>query len=264
MQLGEHHTRSHTPTAASLKRRDRSPSPSANKIYQERTAASTPSFPFDAANAGGDQGPASERSSPGLDWLRKTQELHLETPPIGPQESHAAQSGGGTTVDEDVGMDTEASHPVPHEAAEASMHDYPDPRDAGSMPPASTLYQPTPIAPHHAPPLHRHLAGSPTTERQSSAHASYGVTTDQTGTALAAATAQSQLGAASFGLAGPVDWTPPVPSQSMHEDAAMMMDDAQQLSPRKSGGWKVTMGYRADCLKCLQRVPGHYSHVVPS
>lgn len=82
------------------------------QIYQERTAASTPSFPFDAANAGGDQGPASERSSPGLDWLRKTQELHLETPPIGPQESHAAQSGGGMTVDEDVGMDTDASHPV--------------------------------------------------------------------------------------------------------------------------------------------------------
>ena len=26
--------------------------------------------------------------------------------------------------------------------------------------------------------------------------------------------------------------------------------------------WRVTMGYRADCEKCIQKIPGHYSHIV--
>lgn len=47
------------------------------------------------------------------------------------------------------------------------------------------------------------------------------------------------------------------------EDASML-DDESAAVRRLGGGWKVTMGYRADCAKCLQRVPGHYSHVVPN
>lgn len=29
------------------------------------------------------------------------------------------------------------------------------------------------------------------------------------------------------------------------------------------GQVRLSMGYRADCDKCVRRVPGHYSHVVP-
>lgn len=31
-------------------------------------------------------------------------------------------------------------------------------------------------------------------------------------------------------------------------------------SPQRRGT-RVTMGYRADCDKCVKRVPGHYSHI---
>lgn len=35
------------------------------------------------------------------------------------------------------------------------------------------------------------------------------------------------------------------------------------MSPRKSGKMaRLHMGYRTDCEKCIQRVPGHYSHII--
>lgn len=30
-----------------------------------------------------------------------------------------------------------------------------------------------------------------------------------------------------------------------------------------TAGQRVAMGYRADCEKCVARVPGHYSHILP-
>lgn len=130
------------------------------------------------------------------------------------------------------------------------------------------LYHPIPVAPHHAPPLHQHLAGSPQAQQDQPPPPSRPPSATSSGAALA----QSQLGAASFGLAGPIDWSQQPASVLLGaEDSAMMMDDSTAGARKQSGGtagggggWKVTMGYRADCIKCLQRVPGHYSHVVPT
>lgn len=56
----------------------------------------------------------SERSSPGLDWLRRTQELHLQTPPLGAQQVLTGASLGSftatanTDANGDVGMGGDA------------------------------------------------------------------------------------------------------------------------------------------------------------
>ncbi|POY74483.1 hypothetical protein BMF94_2482 [Rhodotorula taiwanensis] len=245
--------------AATLKRRERSPSPQSNKrrvpptcspaLYAEAAPDLSRGWSFDATET--TAGTSSQRSSPGLDWLRRTQDLHLETPPLNGSHPLAGEldqtalAAGGADSNGDVGMDNEQS-----------MHVETAAQSAATAQPPGVLYQPTPVAPHHAPPLHRHLAGSPQQDRQTSRPP-----TPASGVQSGMAP-PSQLGNASFGLAGPVDWGQQPRTLIRGEDADMM-DDAP-TSPKRSGGWKVTMGYRADCIKCLQRVPGHYSHVVPS
>lgn len=268
-----------TATASSLKRRERSPSPRPCKrrvpsyyspqLYADAPPSLARGWSFDA-NGGRDDtagAPSSERSSPGLDWLRRTQELHLATPPLGGQHSLAGtgSNSSATAMDAngDVGMDGETEGALPHEQHLASTSNLDSHHSA-----AGHLYHPIPVAPHHAPPLHQHLAGSP----QEHPPPPPSRPPSATSVGAGAAHPQSQLGAASFGLAGPIDWSQQQQPDSVlldAEDSAMMMDDSaagarKQTGGTGGGGWKVTMGYRADCIKCLQRVPGHYSHVVPT
>ncbi|KWU46606.1 hypothetical protein RHOSPDRAFT_32066 [Rhodotorula sp. JG-1b] len=262
----------------SLKRRERSPSPRPSKrrvpsYYSPQLHADAPpslarGWSFDANGAGDDRAASSsERSSPGLDWLRRTQELHLATPPLGgqhPLAGNVLETGAAMDANGDVGMDgnaMQAEGTLPHEEHLAPSVDS---RQTSEQ----NLYHPIPVAPHHAPPLHQHLAGSPQAQQDQPPPPSRPPSATSSGAALA----QSQLGAASFGLAGPIDWSQQPASVLLGaEDSTMMMDDSTAGARKQSGGtagggggWKVTMGYRADCIKCLQRVPGHYSHVVPT
>ncbi|GAA5868862.1 hypothetical protein JCM3774_006777 [Rhodotorula dairenensis] len=254
--------------AQTLKRKERSPSPQPNKrrapsYYSHAPNGSLHGWPFDASSLGDVPAASSERSSPGVDWLRRTQELHLQTPPLGAQHSFAGDPAGGLTASADtdangdVGMDGDAARPTPFLPEQDLAPTSIDLRQTSDH-----LYHPVPIAPHHAPPLHRHLAGSPQAEQ---CPPSRPPSVSDAGPGAAGAPAQtSQLGAASFGLAGPIDWSQQPASAIAAEDAAMT--DAATAAARRhgGGGWKVTMGYRADCVKCRQRVPGHYSHVVPT
>ncbi|GAA5978245.1 hypothetical protein JCM10908_004285 [Rhodotorula pacifica] len=271
MQFAEGYT-GQIASTSTLKRRERSPSPQANKrrvpsyytpqIYAEAPAVLTRGWSFDAN--GSDTAASSERSSPGLDWLKRTQELHLETPPLGGQHPLAGglAAAAGTDANGDIGMETDAMQaepvaPIPPESEQLAAPmsaDLPQPSDLH-------LYRPIPVAPHHAPPLHQHLAGSPQAEQQPLSRPP-----SASSNRPVSLSAPSQLGAASFGLAGPIDWSQQQPAVLASEDSAMMMDDSafSAAGRKQGGGWKVTMGYRSDCIKCLQRVPGHYSHVVPS
>ncbi|TKA56259.1 hypothetical protein B0A53_01551 [Rhodotorula sp. CCFEE 5036] len=259
--------------ATSLKRRERSPSPRPSKrripsyyspqLYADAPPSLARGWLCDPNGGGGDDTAASssERSSPGpgLDWLRRTQELHLATPPLGGQHPLA---GNVSETLPAMDMDGDAMQAEGAEQHLASISDLDSHHSA-----AGHLYHPIPVAPHHAPPLHHHLAGSPRAQQEPPP------SRPPSATSSGAALAQSQLGAASFGLAGPIDWSQQAASVlvSGAEDSAMMMDDSAADARKQSGGtdgggggWKVTMGYRADCIKCLQRVPGHYSHVVPT
>lgn len=46
-------------------------------------------------------------------------------------------------------------------------------------------------------------------------------------------------------------------------ETALPHDHAIPNSPRARPGYKITMGYRADCDKCIRSVPGHYQHLEP-
>ncbi|GAA5848279.1 hypothetical protein JCM8547_004467 [Rhodosporidiobolus lusitaniae] len=262
-----------------LKRRDRSSSPGpATKrrppstytpsLFDHLPPASARAFSLEAAT------PTSERSSPGLDWLRQTQELQLETPPLGMVASGASwggAGGAGTPVDnQDHAMMAEdhpssfppapppsatsstfPPHPAPAPAAPFHSHSSSASHAALFSSASFAFADPTFIpavpspcpraAPHDAPPLHQHLAGSP----------------------------------------GPAVMTPSSSTGSLHsmhhlhhyqqqvQPSAVAMADVAMAGPGGQGGgggkggWKLTMGYRPDCEKCVGRVPGHYSHVVP-
>ncbi|GAA6004685.1 hypothetical protein JCM10207_000981 [Rhodosporidiobolus poonsookiae] len=222
--------------------------------------------------------PLSQRSSPGLDWLHQTEHLQLHTPPTtadGPtaQPEWPAQADG---MDEDVGMAGGDEHamtdepPLPPDPPGGTTPSYPPPAPAAPfqhhashlaslpssfgiafpdptfMPLAPSLSSPAPAprAPHDAPPLHHHLAGSPQALPPSAGAGgaeSSSMTPSSSGGSLHSLHSHSHA-------PGP----PHAPGDHPMSPSA----------PRAKGGWKVTMGYRPDCEKCQQRVQGHYSHVV--
>lgn len=102
---------------------------------------------------------------------------------------------------------------------------------------------PSPQAPHEAPPLHMNLAGSPHGMSRSSS-----------------SSADSDM---------PMGLSPRLKHVSHAQDPfrssvsqTMPHEVPMPPSPPRRQGWKVTFGYRSDCQKCIDRVPGHYSHVV--
>ncbi|KAK4058911.1 hypothetical protein OIO90_000357 [Microbotryomycetes sp. JL221] len=112
--------------------------------------------------------------------------------------------------------------------------------------------------PHDAPPLHLNLAGSPQAMSRSSSSSSSAatITFDSRSSALyddsAFVTRQQHLHPSSS-----------LHGRSLHQrtaDTSMSTDTSSP--PRAKQGWKVTFGYRSDCQKCIDRIPGHYSHVV--
>ncbi|GAA6029256.1 hypothetical protein JCM8097_003590 [Rhodosporidiobolus ruineniae] len=259
-----------------FRKRDRSPSPSGPATKRRAPSTYTPalyanlppafarSLSVEALASGT---PTSERSSPGLDWLQQTQDLQLETPPT--RDTQQLQDGNSM---EDVGMngggedhamaddDTPPTHSsyVPPPATPLSPH----PHSSGSASLAALIAQgsfahpdPTfvplapspahPRAPHDAPPLHHHLAGSP--------HSS-GMTPSSS-----AGSIHSVHHIHSHHYPHPHHAHAPEPTAG---DVSMSPTLVKNGAGAGKGGWKVTMGYRPDCEKCVGRVPGHYSHVV--
>ncbi|GAA6050098.1 hypothetical protein JCM3770_001370 [Rhodotorula araucariae] len=257
----------------SLKRTSRSPSPQPRKrrpppsyalaLYADLPGGAPPLLRADQGAARTplslSLGAASARSSPGAgaDWLQaRTSELQLQTPEgrtpsldAGVVGNEVAMEEGGTGDGEvltdgrngeppDHAMQFDDPRPgaplyAPQPAVPLSVHASASSHFAAFLP-----LSPTPNhapAPHDAPPLHCHLAGSP-----------------QPWDGGAEGMARSSSGAS---------------VQSMRSMDAGGGDRCEPESPRKAtgargGGWKVTMGFRADCERCMRREQGHYTHVI--
>ncbi|GAA5885223.1 hypothetical protein JCM6882_009525 [Rhodosporidiobolus microsporus] len=277
------------PDHAFKKRKSRSPSPGpackrrVPASYTPSLYASVPpslaprSLSVEALASGT---PTSERSSPGLDWLHQTQQLHLQTPPL--QEADRASAamggyvetaavGGGGEGQDDAMEDDPPPAPEPaapfhphsshqsHHIHPISPHPHHPPQHTYSHPALSTAgfafadptfmpVVPSPVraAPHEAPPLHHHLAGSP---QPQALPGSNGMTPSSSTSSIYASMAYGQ------GL-------PHVHELAMEQDTSMGVGDAG-VGKAGQGGWKLTMGFRQDCEKCRNREPGHYSHLVP-
>lgn len=124
-----------------------------------------------------------------------------------------------------------------------------------------------PAPPHDAPPLHYHLAGSPSMTRSSSSSSSHHGGGAATGFLGHSSSGQvlTPLPSLAYDHHSDVDndvsmgsTLPPPYVQAQSPGAAATAAPA----PGGKGGWKITMGFRSDCEKCQQRVPGHYTHVV--
>lgn len=106
-----------------------------------------------------------------------------------------------------------------------------------STPSSPYFYRSTPLAPHEPPSLSSNLAGSPPRQRYST--------------------------------------SPSIDSlEDMDESNSMRMEFIERVPPQLvqlppsppkrpsvAAGYKLTMGYRGDCDKCLRKEPGHYSHL---
>ncbi|GAA5867922.1 hypothetical protein JCM5296_005697 [Sporobolomyces johnsonii] len=261
----------------SLKRKSRSPSPASNKrripstytpsLYQPQPSRHPRSLSVEASGGS----PISERSSPGIDWLQRTQDLQIHTPPIGLAD-RAMQGWNGAEGLEDVGMGDVGSHDAMMDDSSApaytpqpavplsshSSHSQPCTHSAASSSNASTLSY-VQSAPHDAPPLHHHLAGSP----QTAAPMSRSSSSSSTHSMLSVS---APVSCPTYSVLSPPQKH--FQEHPMHDAlptplAAMDVPMPQSpLAKRHGQGWKVTMGYRPDCDKCQQRIPGHYSHVV--
>ncbi|GAA5994129.1 hypothetical protein JCM11641_003831 [Rhodosporidiobolus odoratus] len=254
-----------------LKRRTRSPSPGpaskrrAPPSYIPQLYASLPptfARSLSVEALGGT--PVSERASPGPDWLHQTEQLGIHTPPVSCEERFGAserdtgetgddvrmeQSGAG----QDHTMSDDPPHPPPQPSFTPLAASYPS--HPTHAPPSifssgfafadptfvPCVAAPAPRAPHDAPPLHQHLAGSP-------GPFSSGMTPSSSDTSIH-----------SFSHSHSHPYPHPAGLHDMPQDVPMSPGSAAKHG---KGGWKVTMGYRPDCDKCQQRVPGHYSHVV--
>ncbi|GAA5843701.1 hypothetical protein JCM9279_000107 [Rhodotorula babjevae] len=271
----------HVPlTAHSLKRRSRSPSPQPRKrrpppsyapsIYADLPPAGPPRSLSTEAIAGSPApaAPPSGRSTP-ADWLQRTRDLHLQTPtcrtPAVQDDAMQSddigidlRSGGAALEDLDHAMlqDDEPPSPQSFYAPQPAV-----PLPSRSHASASPFWAPLPpasAAPHDAPPLHQHLAGSPQPYlASSSGDGAGGMARSASGGSVRSMGSAAACGAEADLLA--------------HAHAH---GSAPASSPRKAstpmpgtlggrgGGWKVTMGYRADCERCLRQEQGHSTHVV--
>ncbi|BGP45842.1 hypothetical protein JCM10450v2_001677 [Rhodotorula kratochvilovae] len=253
----------------SLKRRSRSPSPQPHKrrpppsyapaLYADLPCSGAPAL-LRADSAGTACSlPLSARSSPGAgngaEWLQaRTSALHLQTPEgrtpappdgegaevameeVGMGETEVGMGldggGGGEPPDSAMQFDPPALY-APQPAVPLSVH-------ASSSPffPFTTTSASLPPAPHDAPPLHCHLAGSP--QPAAAWPAGEGM-----------ARSPSDGSVQSMRSAGEGAGGEPEPPRKPRAGAA-----------GGGGGWKVTMGFRADCERCARREQGHYTHVV--
>ena len=85
----------------------------------------------------------------------------------------------------------------------------------------------SPVPPHRIPPLYANLAGSPVSQSLSRSSSS-------------------------------TDASMSDPVMDPHE---VRLPTSPQRRPRSHDGPAFSMGFRADCDKCVARVPGHYSHL---
>ncbi|GAA5966394.1 hypothetical protein JCM3765_005088 [Sporobolomyces pararoseus] len=262
-----------SPNHTLKRRQSRSPSPPSKRrapasyvpsIYSPvpSSASALPNFHRSLsveASYGGT--PVSERSSPGLDWLQRTEDLHLVTPVGTVREGE----GEGDSMMETDSSNVQQSSSImqqeeedPHTLAYSPLPAMPLSRSSTSSP----FNPPPPAAPHDAPPLHQHLAGSPSMTRSSSSSSSH----QGMGTGFLGHSSSGQI----------LQPYPQIPTQTIsYETTAQQtyndgdndvsMDSSSQTNQTSQGtrgGWKITMGFRADCEKCQQRIPGHYSHVI--
>ncbi|KAM0792258.1 hypothetical protein ACM66B_004952 [Microbotryomycetes sp. NB124-2] len=200
---------------------------------------------------------SAQRLTPLNDCVTRTEALHLSTPPptdrLNPfgappfdEQHHTRRTGNDDSTRFSQGL-----HPPQHAYTQHHEEDSRMEADDDAPSGAHHLHQdstarPTSslhgshFPPHEAPPLHLNLAGSPHGMSRSSSSSS----------SLATAVDHQQL----------YDTR----SSAIYDDSAAVdrPSPAVQTQPRPRQGWKVTFGYRSDCQKCIDRVPGHYSHVV--
>ncbi|GAA5877460.1 hypothetical protein JCM16303_003341 [Sporobolomyces ruberrimus] len=274
------HSHVHPPEAstchAQKRRASKSPSPPSKRrappsyvpsIYSPipTSISSNPSYQrslsLEANPNGEETTPISERSSPGLDWLQRTEDLKLATPTN--EWTRGIEGGGDDSVME---TDPTTFHDMQDSIEEDPHHHSYSPHPAMPLSSRSTTCSPYPPhphphPPHEAPPLYNHLAGSPSS------------TTSMT----RSVSDSSSIRGGDYETTLLPHILEPFPNQTIsYETTTTTQNHDNDVSMDPSGvhqaggggnsggkrGWKITMGYRPDCEKCLQRLPGHYSHVV--
>ncbi|SCZ97748.1 BZ3500_MvSof-1268-A1-R1_Chr4-3g07425 [Microbotryum saponariae] len=124
--------------------------------------------------------------------------------------------------------------------------------------------------PHQAPPLYDHLAGSPFASTSSSFAMLNPMGTSMSRSASNSSSDHSSSSYSTFDSnriqRQPMAYQMDTGSDTAHANhlhhrpaPATSMNTAKRAEP-VANGWKVSMGYRADCEKCVMRVPGHYLH----
>lgn len=146
-------------------------------------------------------------------------------------------------------MDADDAHPAqaqPRSAVDFLHHSHP--RFSHSSHHNTVESVLPPHAPHHAPPLHLNLAGSPHATGMSRSSSS---------------SSDSSLSLSPHHMRNPPSFLHQQQLPSQPQLTSTPQDAPMPPNPqRRQGGWRITFGYRPDCQKCLDRVPGHYSHVV--
>ncbi|SCV69052.1 BQ2448_2072 [Microbotryum intermedium] len=228
----------------------------------------------------------SHASTSPTDWVSKTQSLYLATPPAETSEpisfdEPAHHHHSAVLVDERRRVEEGDDDEEPFEADEnehndgmsvdndhemmstESMHDHsPTPHPQGHYATAS---------PHQAPPLYDHLAGSPFASTSSS----FAMLDPMSGASMSrsASSSSSDHSSSSYStfdsnrmqrqpMAYQMDTAPDsghMNSPHHHPTPATSMNTSKRAGSA-ANGWKVSMGYRSDCEKCVMRVPGHYLH----
>lgn len=145
-------------------------------------------------------------------------------------------------MDSMMDSDDLPSHPHPANAHSSQAHLH----SAFAQPNSSRAYDPT-AQPHHAPPLHFHLAGCPQPD------------------AVSAGLSRSSSASSNSSMSLSPHHNRTGYHQQHHRQPPPLAEEVPMptMAQKKTGGgWKVTFGFRHDCQKCLDKVPGHYSHVV--
>ncbi|KAL8283613.1 hypothetical protein RQP46_005408 [Phenoliferia psychrophenolica] len=235
-------------------KRSRSTSPSANKrrVPSSYSPAIYSHFPPHLNRALSSS--SSGASSP-HDWVTRTNELHLATPtpPPGSPDMH-----DGDYYGEDVGMMSQEFEPM--EADDQEAHRPPDalayyhqqnhhshqqhhslPSSPGfrgspfashhSTPPPPAPPS-SPVPPHRIPSLYANIAGSPHSES---------ISLSRSSSSTDASMSEDQV---------------------VVDPREVRLPTSPQRRPRSHPGQAFSMGFRADCDKCVARVPGHYTHLV--
>ena len=152
--------------------------------------------------------------------------------------------------------DTKTASPFSHGLEQQHAQSLPGSPYNRSISP-SLMYQP----PHYLPPLGYNLAGSPPPPSTSSQFDSPRfISRNSLYSGSISPEQEMRMTPPPEATFGRVEFNDRSNSNNYEESSIMRRENS---IPKGKPGFKVTMGYRADCPRCLAHEPGHYQHLEP-